>query len=237
MSYDYDINVDDAVGSKIFCDSIGEFSEKDNITLGVGTINIDIADKMGVNDRAINLTTMIAFAIEPIVYANSENVYDFNLTTKFKNDTGCKGAAFTQTCTLNQGIVEYSIIFKNNSISLRYPHWQNDSFLEDVSSELRARARLWNNAFLNLYAPVRLVQTWTGCGGNFGFTDWMTLCSENEIWNNKKVMDCYYELNKVPMTFRDSLNFEIGKGSNACEKTWRNPMQVRKTIFLSSSSS
>lgn len=68
-----------------------------------------------------NLTWMTAFAIEPVV--SLDGIYaDFSIITKFKNDTACKGVAFTQTCKLHQGLVEYSIILTNNSISLRYPH-------------------------------------------------------------------------------------------------------------------
>lgn len=72
---------------------------------------------------------MTAFAIEPIDSLDDTIYSDFIITTKFKNDTACKGVAFTQACKLHQGLVEYSIILKNNSISLRYPHWQNDTFL------------------------------------------------------------------------------------------------------------
>lgn len=109
---------------------------------------------------------MIIFAIEPLIIEDSMAARfndtsltrsDFNITTKFRNSTACKGVAYTQTCKLHQGLVEYSVVLQNNIISLRHSHWQNDSFLQDLSPYLITPAPSWNRAFINLYNTVRIV--------------------------------------------------------------------------------
>lgn len=145
MSYDYDIHDNDPDG-KFSCSpsatSIGPGQD--------GVVNVTTRDHAGGSTTTTNLTQMISYAIEPISFLDVNNKLDFKITTKFKNDTACKGIAFTQMCKLHRGLVEYSVILKNNSISLRYPHWQNDSYLQDLSSDLRADAVSWNQAFMNL---------------------------------------------------------------------------------------
>ena len=220
MSYDYDIeDVDD----KYPCDSydVTYISDKRN-----GTIYADIPDDMG-GSITMKLTQMTAFAIEPIRFMGLDENFDFNITTKFKNDTACKGSAFTQTCTLHQGLVEYSVILKNNSISLRYPHWQNDSFLQNLSSDLRTDGILWKRTFTNLYEVVRFNQSQAYCNETVGFSLWYTMCPEMSRRSINQDMNCDYIIDDIPLTFRESRSFEnenvVGKD---CERTWRNPMQV-----------
>lgn len=219
MSYGYHIeDVDD----KFPCDSydVASISDKRN-----GTIYAGIPDGMG-GSITMKLTQMTAFAIEPILFMGLDENFDFNITTKFKNDTACKGFAFTQTCTLHQGLVEYSVILKNNSISLRYPHWQNDSFLQNLSSDLRTDGLLWKRAFTNLYEVVRFNQSQAYCNETLGFSQWYTQCPEMDGRMNQD-MNCDYIIGDIPLTFRESTSFEnenvVGKD---CERTWRNPMQV-----------
>lgn len=223
MSYDYDI--EDAA-NKLSCDlfdatNLHILDTKDGIT------SANISDGMGGSIR-INLTQMTAFEIEPIRFEGLDEHFDFNITTKFKNDTACKGFAFTQTCTLHQGLVEYSVILKNNSISLRYPHWQNDSFLQDLSSDLRADGILWTRAFMNLYEVFGFNQSQAYCNETIGFSRWYTRCPEMMTGLGiDQAMECDYTLGDTPLTFRESMSFEnenvVGKD---CERTWRNPMQV-----------
>lgn len=187
---------------------------------------------------------MIAFAIEPIPLEFDSSSYDFDITTKFKNDTACKGVAFTQICTLHQGIVEYSVILQNSSISLRYPHWQNDSFLQDLpgtlpdglsrdlSNELRTDATTWNQVFMNLYKPVRFNSSRLYCDEEPVKSQLYTNCSDQSMDSSSGPMECLYQTRNSPMTFRDSMDFEIENVNKNCGKTWRNPMQIIFSFFF-----
>ena len=181
--------------------------------------------------------SMITFAIQPIPLVFDGDIYDFNITTKFRNDTACKGLAFTQTCSLHQGIVEYSVILQDSSISLRYPHWQNDSFLNDLpkalpnnassSSDLRTRVASWNQAFMNLYKPVKFNTSRYYCDGEPVGSILLTNCQDQMVNFSSDAMECIYYTGNSPMTFRDSMDFEIENVNNKnCGRTWRNPMQV-----------
>lgn len=228
-SYDYDIQVGHMVyktyqgGSDSSCHSISEIPSMEG-----------------------EHAWMIAFAIEPILFRDSENKFDVKITTKFKNDTACRGVAFAQTCELHQGIVEYSVILQNTSISLRYPHWQNDSFLQNlpsalsntlpsalpiafqnnVSIDLRTDAETWNKVFMNLYTPVRFNSSRLYCDGEPAESYLYTNCPDGFFDPSSDAMMCPYEIRNFPMTFRDSMSFEIEGVNKTCGKIWRNPMQV-----------
>lgn len=221
MSYDYDFRDNDPNG-KFLCFRYLLSSTDTNMN---GLVNIIIKDTSD-SITTLNLTQMISFAIEPLSFSDVDNKLDFNITTKFKNDTACKGIAFTQTCKLHQGLVEYSVILKNSSISLRHFHWQNDSYLQDFSSDLRTDAALWDQAFMNLYRPVRFNQSQLYCNGSVKWSGLLTNCPR---WNRevlKTNMICVYQTVDTPMTFRESIDFAIENVGKSCERTWRNPMQV-----------
>jgi hypothetical protein len=44
------------------------------------------------------------------------------IMTSFKTDSGCRWVAHKETCTLRQAIVNYAVVLKSDTISLRYPH-------------------------------------------------------------------------------------------------------------------
>ena len=231
MSYDYDIHAND-IESKRACDSISGLK----LESGNGSEILTITDNLGTSISA-KPTWMTAFAIEPISL-NDKSRFDFNITTKFKNETSCKGIAFAQTCKLHQGLVEYSIILKNSSISLRYPHWQNDSFLQDLSNDLLSTAASWNSVFMNLYKPVRFNYSRRYCKGeeNHDYSRVYTNCLPYAVWGGEDDMNCTYEIDNSPMTFRDSMDFEIENAGKECGKTWRDPMQVKYFFPFSRSS-
>ena len=178
------------------------------------------------------------FAIEPMTIEDSMAARfddsslsrsNFNITTKFKNDTACKGVAYTETCVLHQGLAEYSIILQNNTISLQYPHWQNDSFLQDLSPYLMTSASSWNRAFINLYNPVRNTYSRSKCDSNTVVGSVYTNCPREAEWD-KGNMSCRYDTINSAITVRDSMDFKIENGGKDCGQTWRNPMQVCENI-------
>lgn len=79
-----------------------------------------------------------------------------NITTAFKNTPTCKGRAQARRCTLRQGVVEYAVMIKNDTISLRNPHWQNDTFLQDTPVNLLDMANYWWEVFPQLYPPIQV---------------------------------------------------------------------------------
>lgn len=218
-SYDYDISFDDVddVDEKALCIPTSESKARDQMG------NFTIIGSPGPPEP----TWMTAFAIHPISLESPISPH-FNITTKFKNDTACKGVAFTQTCELHQGLVDYSIILTNDSISLRYPHWQNDTFLSGLSDSIRAPAELWNRVFINLYKPIRFDYSRTYCNGTLGWAKVYTKCDrEFELYGEMDFnMSCVYDIDNSIMTIRDNMNFEIENVGKVCGKTWRNPMQV-----------
>lgn len=89
------------------------------------------------------------------------------LTSTFKETTTCKGAIREHRCTLNPRIVEYSVILRNDTISLQYPHWQNDTFLKDVHEKRHELGVQGGTLLPLLFPPVQLNITYYGGTDSF----------------------------------------------------------------------
>jgi hypothetical protein len=76
--------------------------------------------------------------------------------TSFNTDSGCRWVAHKETCTLRQAIVNYAVVLKSDTISLRYPYWQNDTVNRHFSGSLLTLTKEWKTALKELYKPVRL---------------------------------------------------------------------------------
>jgi hypothetical protein len=50
----------------------------------------------------------------------------------FKAAPDCESDLSVSTCTLQQAIVEYSVVLQHGIISLQHPHWQNDTILSNT---------------------------------------------------------------------------------------------------------
>lgn len=80
----------------------------------------------------------------------TEQPGEIRITTKFKDMSTCKGVAQTRTCTLHQGVIDYAVILRNGNISLRYPHWQNDTFLHKYERQNQSYITKWLEVFSTL---------------------------------------------------------------------------------------
>lgn len=81
---------------------------------------------------------------------------------------------------------------------------------------------------MNLYKPIKFDYSRTYCNGKYGLTKLYTKCQKEIEYGIETTtnMTCVYNIANSPMTFRDSMDFEIENMNKECGKTWRNPMQV-----------
>lgn len=156
---------------------------------------------------------------------------EIHITAKFKDMPTCKGVAQMRICTLHQGVVEYAVVLQNSTISLQYPHWQNDTFLYKMDRQHQGYLTQWLEAFSTLNPANRYDITHTGQFSKFNSYQYVN-CN---AWEDRPAsnMSCYSSSDSG-FTFRDRDRFGGGSQSivwPSCEDTWRDPIQVFKLHF------
>lgn len=162
------------------------------------------------------------------------------ITSAFKDTATCKGTIPVRRCTLLPGLVEYTIMIKNDTISLQHPHWQNDTFLQaregKFSNDLPLTWNPWQAVFPTFFPPVELNLTEGPRPNEYEF-DLYSNCPEGEFsagigsnttcrnggpgWQRVEVNDLSRQYLNQPDPSCDP------ESACACTYTWHDPMQVQ----------
>lgn len=149
-----------------------------------------------------------------------------NITTTFKDRPTCRGTVQARRCTLRQGVVEYAVMIKNDTISLRHPHWQNDTFLQDTPIDLLDTINHWTKIFPHLYPPIQ-VNLDRSVRSKAARLHWYQDCPKGYGQSNTScpVSGSIGErLGSIDLS-RQYIN-EKQAGLNPCDITWSDPMQA-----------
>lgn len=157
---------------------------------------------------------------------------EIRVTTKFKDMPTCEGVAQIRTCTLHQGVVEYAVVLQNSTISLQYPHWQNDTILYKYGRQNQSYITQWLEAFSTLNPAYKYDLRHMLSKGDIMSEDYVN-CN---AWGDRPAsnMSCSFSssLCDSGFTFRYRDRFQ-NKGIilSPCKRTWRDPIQVFRLHF------
>lgn len=190
---------------------------------------------------------MTAYDLEYDVFEYGDYVYDatfsdngfglvlsnpgeIRIITKFKDMPTCKGVAQMRMCTLHQGVFEYAVMLRNSTISLQYPHWQNDTMLYTHGRQNQSYITQWLQAFSMLTPAYKYDITHDIMASDIEAKRYVNCNS----WGTRPAsnMNCTPEADAA-FTFRDRDRFKvhddrfgIEDSEASCDLTWRDPTQV-----------
>ncbi len=148
--------------------------------------------------------------------------------TQVKTNPTCKGTGSIRRCDLRQGIVEYAVVLKHNTIALQHAHWQNDTFLQGTPAYLLDSRDSWTDIVALLYPPVVVeitspaayeplrVKQYFNCNSNNRQPNMNTTCQASEFVGSQ------FALRDFSERYLD----QSDDSKNPCGYTWRDPMQV-----------
>lgn len=160
---------------------------------------------------------------------------EIRITTKFKDMPTCKGFAQTRMCTLRQGVVEYAVMLRNETISLQHPHWQNDTVLYTHGRQNQSYVTEWLEAFSMLTPAYKYDISHDLRASRFETQSYVN-CN---TWGKRPAsnMSCTPTADAA-FTFRERDRFRTqGDRSKtqereaSCELTFRDPTQVSRFHF------
>lgn len=148
-------------------------------------------------------------------------------------------------------VVEYSVMLNNDTISLQYPHWQNDTFIKAAGSDLDGsllpllfppvQLNLTYRTFRSLPRKFEFVR-YKDCAGSpdSTFSDSMitatpsyysnTSCVDRRSGQGLSGNDFPRKYLRLPERDPSCAQFEYFP-SCACNYTWRDPMQVTSSLI------
>ncbi len=160
------------------------------------------------------------------------------INATFKDGSTCDGSIQSQKCTLRQGIVEYVVTLADDTISLRHPHWQNDTYLHDAPKQEPYQIN-WASVLVLLY-PAETVNMSYYYGeegpGKLPNTEQFVDCGNNTEAN---IATCF--ISKVAGGVRtrrprdtsahfSNQDFRHQQFQSPCNYSWRDPMQVSEIL-------
>lgn len=90
-------------------------------------------------DNKTNEFSVPVFGINSTAEADSESLdtlsdqedtmVPLTISTTFKDTLACQGSITTHTCKLSLTPIIYDVVINNGLISLKDPHWQNDTVM------------------------------------------------------------------------------------------------------------